>query len=139
MACLYFMYIHCNDLGFSYGGSLACAAFAGMLQGNFSNQESLASNVCCITFGQPLECSPALEDEIRQREKLKCCFNRIYLEAEYARHANRLLSRLGYDIDQLQDVSSTVIDLNTSMYSIQCELMFSVFESVICTKGKAHK
>ena len=93
-------------VGYSFGGSLAQAVFARMLKGNLFNQDFLISNVCCITFGEPLSCNSFLAEEMRKRQNLMSCFHQIYLE---------------YDLHTMQDVD--LLSLVRTIYEciiLQC-------------------
>jgi hypothetical protein len=67
-------------VGFSLGGSLACAVLANLLRDNLLNQDTIVSSLACITFGQPVFLHIALDAVVSDREALGHCFHYVYME-----------------------------------------------------------
>ena len=67
-------------LGFSFGGMLACCVCAQLWHNTMADQEALAQDIICITFGQPLLPIKVVEDEIAIsplfERSIHCIFNK---------------------------------------------------------------
>ena len=60
--CLCIMFILVHDLGFSFGGILACCVSARLWHSTI-DREALSQRVICITFGQPFLQIKMVEEE----------------------------------------------------------------------------
>ena len=67
-------------IGYSLGGTLACAVLKNMLESNPLQQQLLEENVACITFGQPPLVEADLETLLTQHKFLSKCFHYVHLD-----------------------------------------------------------
>ena len=92
---------YCVNVGFSFGGLLACAIAACVWDLPYISSSFLKENLACITFAQPHIPVPWLPEVARERPDLVSTIYTVYWEGDLvprlARFLNECCSSLGSD------------------------------------------